>query len=286
MKYPVASLNKLMEVFRKNILYGYDIKCALEKILLHSSLANCIKELNLQGVVPAFHGHAHNQLCQVQHHSKYKFHRHKALDKHFHFADMDKYANLFKIDIKCHYGRLAYDAAGAEFCRLDLRENCSSKEIGNVRCCHTHAAAKCDEKQKVVEYFECQMEIDEHWGPDHPERIQAQSHITHRLFFKALDDVERLVVMQLLEPMNLQMNGYKLCTQISKAFKSHATAIRNALQCYNKYAAEMLPPCPLLEWNQIVKYLFLAEFDLLCDSDRQIQTKWWANPLYRQASVQ
>lgn len=72
MKYPLASLNKLMEVFGKNILYGYDIKCALEKILLRSSLANRIKELNLQGVVPAFHGHAHNRLCQVQHHSKYK----------------------------------------------------------------------------------------------------------------------------------------------------------------------------------------------------------------------
>ncbi|KAG1811563.1 hypothetical protein EV424DRAFT_1327662 [Suillus variegatus] len=83
-----------------------------------------IKELNLHGVVPAFHGHAHNRLCQVQHHSKSKvgagkedfetcervfsesnalapetrntteFHRHQALDEHFRFADMDKYANL------------------------------------------------------------------------------------------------------------------------------------------------------------------------------------------------
>ncbi|KAG2117378.1 uncharacterized protein F5147DRAFT_743073 [Suillus discolor] len=116
MKYPIASLNKLMEVFGKNILYGYDIKCALEKILLRSSLANHIKELNLHGVVPAFHGHAHNHLCQVQHYSKYKvgagkedfetcerhlklrnateFHRHQTLDEHFRFADMDKYANL------------------------------------------------------------------------------------------------------------------------------------------------------------------------------------------------
>ncbi|KAG2032248.1 hypothetical protein BDR03DRAFT_874339 [Suillus americanus] len=72
MKYPFASLKKLMDVFSKNILYGYDIKCALEKILLCSSLANQVKQLNLQGVVPAFHGHAHNRLCQVQHHSKYK----------------------------------------------------------------------------------------------------------------------------------------------------------------------------------------------------------------------
>jgi hypothetical protein len=80
--------------------------------------------------------------------------------------------------------------------------------------------------------------------------------------------------------------GYKLRTQISKALKSRATAIRNALQRYNKYAAEMMPPRPSLDWNQIVEYSFLAEFDLLRDSNGQIQTKRWANPLYRQASAQ
>ncbi|KAG1896795.1 uncharacterized protein F5891DRAFT_920011, partial [Suillus fuscotomentosus] len=48
----------------------------------------------------------------------------------------------------------------------------------------------------------------------------------------------------------------------------------------------MMPPYPLLDWNQIVEYSFLAEFDLLCDSNGQIQTKRWANPLYQQASAQ
>jgi hypothetical protein len=78
-----------------------------------SLLADDAKRLNLQGVVPAFHRHAHNCLCQVEHHSKYKvgagkenfktcewvfsgsnalagnirnatdFHRHQALDEHF-----------------------------------------------------------------------------------------------------------------------------------------------------------------------------------------------------------
>jgi hypothetical protein len=51
------------------------------------------------------------------------------------------------------------------------------------------------------------MGIEQRWGPDHPERIKAQSRIMHRLFFKALDDVERLVVMRLLELTKLQMNG-------------------------------------------------------------------------------
>ncbi|KAG2051489.1 hypothetical protein BDR06DRAFT_983575 [Suillus hirtellus] len=366
MKYLIASLNKLMEVFGKNILYGYNIKCALEKILLRSSLANRIKELNLHGVVPAFHGHAHNHLCQVQHHSKYKvgaskedfetcecvfsesnalapetwnttkFHRHQALDEHFCFADMDKYANLSNFIYNNYVQALEAIAATSTFLAespvgpdapfeadldderillekmsskkdaapvevdyvkalveyedalLNLRPNYSSKDVGNVWRQHTHAAAKRNQKQEVVEDFEHQMGIDERWGPNHPERIQAQSHITHRLFFKAVDDVERLIVMRLLELTKLQMNGlgYKLHTQISKALKSRATAIQNALQRYNKYAAEMMPPRPSLDWNQIVEYSFLAEFDLLCDSNGQIQTKWWVNPLYRQASAQ
>lgn len=124
MKYPIASVKKLMDVFGSNILYGYDIKCAFEKIIQRSSLADDAKHLNLQGVVPAFHGHAHNRLCQVEHHSKYKvgagkedfetcervfsesnalaaqirnttdFHHHQVLDEHFTFADLDKFAAL------------------------------------------------------------------------------------------------------------------------------------------------------------------------------------------------
>ncbi|KAG2068778.1 hypothetical protein BDR04DRAFT_1129090 [Suillus decipiens] len=72
MKYLIASMKKLMDVFGRNILYGYDIKCTFEKIIQWSSLADNAKCLSLQGVVPAFHGHAHNCLCQVEHHLKYK----------------------------------------------------------------------------------------------------------------------------------------------------------------------------------------------------------------------
>ncbi|KAG1859700.1 hypothetical protein F4604DRAFT_1588971, partial [Suillus subluteus] len=90
------------------------------------SLADDAKQLNLQGVVPAFHRHAHNRLCQVEHHSKYKvgagkedfetceqvfsgsnalageicnatdFHHHQALDEYFRFQDMDQYTALSK----------------------------------------------------------------------------------------------------------------------------------------------------------------------------------------------
>ncbi|KAG2365365.1 hypothetical protein BDR07DRAFT_1246041, partial [Suillus spraguei] len=117
---------------------------------------------------------------------------------------------------------------------------------------------------------------------------KAQSRITHWLYHKAVSDVERLVVMRLLELTKMQMNGlgYKLRTQISTALKTRATAIRNAIQRYNKYAALLNPPRAPLQWEQIVEYSFLAEFDLLRDSDSNIQAKRWASPTYRNASAQ
>ncbi|KAG1717677.1 hypothetical protein EDB19DRAFT_1899909 [Suillus lakei] len=347
MKYPIASVKKLMDVFGSNILYGYDIKLP--------------KRLNVQGVVPAFHGHAHNRLCQLQHHSKHKlgagledfetceqvfsesnalaseirnateFHRHQALDEHFHFADMDRYAALSDFifnnyvqaltsisttttflanfhasnptldtdfdgdleDERLFLQRLATkkDESSVEidyFGQLNLRPNYSPKDAGNVRRRHTHAATKRDQKVDVVVDYERQMALDARWGPDHPEHVKAQSRITNHLYHKAVDDVERLVVMRLLELTKLQMSGlgYKLRTQISTTLKSRATAIRNALTRYNKYTSQLNPPRPPLQWEQIVDYSFLAEFDLLRETGTEIQTKRWANPSYRHASTQ
>lgn len=70
------------------------------------------------------------------------------------------------------------------------------------------------------------------------------------------------------------------------ALKSRANAICNALQRYNKYAAQLDPPHPSLQWEQIVEYSFLAEFGLLCETDGAVQAKCWANPAYRHASTQ
>ena len=71
MKYPLAIINKLIDVFTEPFLYGYDIKCAFHFILQCSSLGPAVRDLSIEGVVPGFHGHAHNRLCQVQHHSKF-----------------------------------------------------------------------------------------------------------------------------------------------------------------------------------------------------------------------
>ncbi|KAH7908745.1 hypothetical protein BJ138DRAFT_1203757 [Hygrophoropsis aurantiaca] len=361
MKYPLASVKKLLDVFGDDILYGYDIECALDKLLQRCSFATQVKAKRCVGCVPAFHGFGHNRYCQLYHHSKYKigagkedfescervfaetnalapetrnateFHRHQAYDEHFVFMDMDKYASLSTfiynnyiqalsiISTATAFLSTSQDAAGlrpedweadlederkclqrlhdkkgettTEVDYLDLRTTGTEftrKAVGDIKRRHTYAANKRDQKQQVVEDYEQQMGIEERWSVDLPERIQAQSRITNKLFHKAVDDVERLVVMRLLELTKLQMSGlgYKLRTQISNALKSRAPAIRNALGRYNKYAELMNPPRPSLKWEQIVEFSFLAEFDLLRETDEQIHSKRWANPSYRLAAVQ
>jgi Kyakuja-Dileera-Zisupton transposase len=71
MKYPIAVVNRLLDQYGKDIGLGYDIMCAFIKTLLRSSLGAKIVGLHLQGVIPAFHGHAHNRGCQVHWHPMY-----------------------------------------------------------------------------------------------------------------------------------------------------------------------------------------------------------------------
>ncbi|KAG1814850.1 hypothetical protein EV424DRAFT_1348702 [Suillus variegatus] len=323
MKYPLVTISKLMEVFAEPFLYGYDIKCAFHSILHRSSLGSAVQALGIEEVVPGFHSHAHNRLCQVWHHLEFmvsagkedfetceqtfsesnaltpeirnatEFHRHQALDEHFKFADEDKYAILstfiyhnyaqalecihsheeflrhfdltpqdFESDlaeersyleaaskrksgdsIQVEYAkalndldlaRTQWEAAQHEFNRLDLRvidNGFTNKDIANVRRRRTMTHNRMEMKAQVVEDFEARIGVEEQWSLTHTEDIRAQSLIANAQYHKAVDDVERLVVMQLLELTKLQMSGlgYKLRTQIAKALKTWATAIWSAL---------------------------------------------------------
>ncbi|KAH7902888.1 hypothetical protein BJ138DRAFT_992777, partial [Hygrophoropsis aurantiaca] len=123
-KYPLATVKKLLDVLGEDVCIGYDIKCRFWDILLRSSLGATVINSRFGGVVPGFHGHAHNRYCQINHHSKYTkgvgkedfetcerkfsesnalapetrfssdFHRHQAIEEHFAFDDETKYALL------------------------------------------------------------------------------------------------------------------------------------------------------------------------------------------------
>ena len=63
MKYPLATVNRLLQDFGSDICLGYDIMCAFYTTLRNSSLGQKAMASRLSGVVPAFHGHAHNRGC-------------------------------------------------------------------------------------------------------------------------------------------------------------------------------------------------------------------------------
>ena len=123
-KYPLATINKLIDVHGSDQAIRSDIGCSLSATLAVSSIAQMAWAANVQLVVNAFHGHAHNRMCQLQHHPLYlpgtgledfetcervfsssnataalirhasHFHYVQYLELHFSQWDADKYAEL------------------------------------------------------------------------------------------------------------------------------------------------------------------------------------------------
>lgn len=70
---------------------------------------------------------------------------------------------------------------------------------------------------------------------------------------------------------------------IGKALQTRSAAIKSALERYNAAASALIPPRRTLDWNEVVAYTFLAEFDLLRDSRQDISQRPWATPAGRMA---
>ncbi|KAJ6591774.1 hypothetical protein DFH09DRAFT_1306483 [Mycena vulgaris] len=71
MKYPIAVVKRLLDVYGADAGIGYNIMCVFYKTLLCSTMGHRVVALRLRGVVPAFHDHAHNRACQIGWHPLY-----------------------------------------------------------------------------------------------------------------------------------------------------------------------------------------------------------------------
>lgn len=60
----LAVLERMLEVFGSDLALGYDIGCRVETTINKSPLGEKARENNHRCLVGAFHGHAHNRLCQ------------------------------------------------------------------------------------------------------------------------------------------------------------------------------------------------------------------------------
>lgn len=70
-KYPLAITEKMLHTFGPNLGGGYDIGCDFKKTIRSSALGPLASQLNHKSLVGAFHGHAHNRLCQLSHLATY-----------------------------------------------------------------------------------------------------------------------------------------------------------------------------------------------------------------------
>ncbi|KIK80743.1 hypothetical protein PAXRUDRAFT_36097 [Paxillus rubicundulus Ve08.2h10] len=115
----------------------------------------------------------------------------------------------------------------------------------------------------------------------------SSKQLDNRQFIRTVKDLESLVVQRLFEPSkaNLASTGYKLRKQISKAIVKRSAAIRTALEKYNKLAPLQTPPRPILQYNDIVSYAVLAEFDLIKYSRHDVLAKPWSNPTHREMAI-
>src|ERR1700722_18325833 len=70
-KYPLAVVEKMLKTFGSNLGGGYDIGCKFATTLDQSHLGPNARQLNYTSLVGAFHGHAHNRICQLSHLATY-----------------------------------------------------------------------------------------------------------------------------------------------------------------------------------------------------------------------
>ncbi|KAG1726723.1 uncharacterized protein EDB91DRAFT_1339607 [Suillus paluster] len=103
---------------------------------------------------------------------------------------------------------------------------------------------------QLVQVLECKLEIVKRWVPEDVEWQMAGRLVANRKYQRALDCLE----------------GY-----------------RSALNTYNSIASSMYPPRQTLKWEDVVEYVFLADFDLLRDTRMDVSQHPWSSAAARRA---
>ncbi|KAI0058310.1 hypothetical protein BV25DRAFT_1872035 [Artomyces pyxidatus] len=381
-KYPLAVTEKLLDTFGKDLGGGYDIGCSFATTLARSSIGARAQELNHTSLVGAFHGHAHNRLCQLRYLAVYTeglgledleggerifsksnplarslryasvFHRRQAIVTYFEHSDtFETYQNLttfllnnykqaleilasaptalakamqdlgianigvfdqwreeektylqnlrtepmvetlemeyYKLLVNLRASQLVLDGARAAWV-LSTPATQATRTRDYTRSIETkrrHALETRDKDLVAVQELEAKLNIAQRWEPGIVEWEQTGKMVVMRSYQRALDLLEGLVVARMFEltKMNMSQTGYKLRKHIAKALQARSQAIRTALERYNKCAQALEPPRPTIDWQEVVEYAFLADFDLLRNARQDVRPKPWATPAGRLA---
>ncbi|KAJ7176367.1 hypothetical protein C8R43DRAFT_872549 [Mycena crocata] len=140
-----------------------------------------------------------------------------------------------------------------------------------------HAKAKLERDIEAVEELEEILGITERWTTESARWLSTTVEIKKRKYQLALDALELLIVERIFELTKMNQSQ----TGVSQSARSKA--VRAAIDRYNAAAMLLSPPMPVLSWDQVVEYAFLADFDILRDTRAEIRERPWTRPAYRLA---
>ncbi|KAG1869941.1 hypothetical protein F4604DRAFT_1926724 [Suillus subluteus] len=119
-------------------------------------------------------------------------------------------------------------------------------------------------------------------------KMETLKYMSQREYHRALDNLQRLVVLRLFElhKLNISQTGYRMRTHIAKSLQTRCKAIQTAVKSYNTAALALEPPAPTLDWSKVSHYNFLEEFALLRETRQDIRSRRWAEPAVREVMKQ
>ncbi|KIK22165.1 hypothetical protein PISMIDRAFT_11764 [Pisolithus microcarpus 441] len=122
-----------------------------------------------------------------------------------------------------------------------------------------HVLENYEKDLACMQELERKLNIDIRWKLEDAEWQCTGRLVANREYQRALDHLKGLVVARIFELSKMNRAG-------------------TALDHYNTAAHTMNPPRHQLHWDEVVKYAFLSEFNLLRDSRQDISWQPWTTP--------
>ncbi|KAJ7048972.1 hypothetical protein C8F01DRAFT_1003511 [Mycena amicta] len=160
----------------------------------------------------------------------------------------------------------------------------SAKRTRQLELDRRHALERRDKILVTVHDLEKRLPgFARRWKEDDEEWQTAAVLVTERRYRRALDKLQGLIISRMLELTKVNMAG---TGHIAKALQARSKAVKTALIRYNEAARTLVPPRPLLTWEEVVNYAFLADFDLLRLAREDIREAAWTRAGAREAMDQ
>ncbi|KAJ6590434.1 hypothetical protein DFH09DRAFT_1306980 [Mycena vulgaris] len=164
----------------------------------------------------------------------------------------------------------------------------AAKATRRIKTQRRHALELQTKILVAVQDLEVRLDVTRRWVPEDEKWAEISVMVRRRRYQHALDHLQGLIISRMFElaKCNMSGTGYKLRKHITKALQARSKAVKNTITTYNEVAQTMTPPKPTLDWEQVVEYAFLADFDLLREGREDIHGELWAQPAGRAAMDQ